>query len=305
MFEQNAALAPRQDHQPADEHTAQVGEMRDAGGEARHTGEELDGGEDRDHPLGAECHGREEQGHPGLGEEHRVAHQHAVDGTGGAHCRGVLDHGDVLERGGVAQRSPFHVGLHLQVFHAEVQGHGPQAADKVEEQELLAPDDAFDHAAEDQQRVHVEEDVPEPAVHEHVRDHLPPVEIRGGGVEQGEGPDHEVLVEEGGQEHDHVDDDQVLGHGRQRGEESSPATAVVAVVIVCHLKILIYVPEGDDADDAPPVRGEFGVVACKKRVNEPLRVLRGGRRIGVGGPQGGEFLRQTLLEHLRQGFAFL
>ena len=60
----------------------------------------------------------------------------------------------------------------------------------------------------------IEEDMPDSPMHEHVRKRLPPVEEGRRGIEHGKGPYHEVLVYQGGQEHEHVHDDQVLGNLR-------------------------------------------------------------------------------------------
>ena len=104
--------------------------------------------------------------------------------------------------------------LHLQVLYAHMQGHRPETADEIEKQEPFRAQGALQHGAEHEQRIHVEENMPDSPVHEHVRKGLPSMEKRRRGIEHGEGSHHEILIYQGGQEHKHIHDEQVLGNLR-------------------------------------------------------------------------------------------
>ena len=60
---------------------------------------------------------------------------------------------------------------------AEMESDGPQTAYEIENKELLPSDYPLHHGTEDYQGVHIEENMPETAVHKHMGDYLPPVEI--------------------------------------------------------------------------------------------------------------------------------
>ena len=96
---------------------------------------------------------------------------------------------------------------------------GTYSGDEIEHKELLRAPDPFEHGAEDEQGVHVEEDMPESPVHEHVSDYLPQPEIRRSRIVQGEAGHHVILVQNCHEHHQDIDDDDVLDGGRDGAEE--------------------------------------------------------------------------------------
>ena len=202
--------------------------MRDAVGRSGDARKQFDPRKDQDEPFGLERDRREDQREDGVRIEHRVADQHAVDGAGGSE-RGYVRPGvERREDGGVGGGSHLQ-RMQLEVLHAHVQRDSAQPRYEVEQQEPFRPDGPLQYTPEDEEGVHVEEDVPEPAVHEHVRQGLPPPEQGGRRVEQGEGPHHEVFVEQREDEHDHVDDDQVPRHHGNRVQEGASSASTVVV----------------------------------------------------------------------------
>lgn len=73
LIEQDSAVFPVKDDKQSHYHTSEVGEMRHAFNGTGNAGEKLDYGKDGDHPFGAERDGREEQGHPGIGEQQSIS----------------------------------------------------------------------------------------------------------------------------------------------------------------------------------------------------------------------------------------
>ena len=105
--------------------------------------------------------------------------------------------------------------MDFKILHAGVEGHCAQAGDEVEHQELLRAYGAFEHQAEYEQGVHIEEYMPEAPVHEHMGDYLPGMEEGGSRVEHSESLYHKLLVHQGEQEHYNIDQQQVARHYRQ------------------------------------------------------------------------------------------
>ena len=95
-----------------------------------------------------------------------------------------------------------------------MQSSRSQSCHEVENQELLGAQCPFQDDAEHQQRVHIEEYVPESAVHEHVRQDLPRLEERRSRIEHGEVHHHEILIDESGDENKYVDSDDILRYRR-------------------------------------------------------------------------------------------
>ena len=171
-------------------------------------GEQLDCCEYDYQPFGCHRYRREYQCQTCLRIEHCESDKYAVDGSGRSECRGH-------EKSLVSLGGPVcdkYSGLHP--FHARVQGHCSQSGHEVEYEELLRTEAAFKYGTEHQEGIHVEEYVPESAVHEHVRQYLPRLEEWRRRVEHGEIGDHEVLIYQCGDEHQYVDCHEILCHGR-------------------------------------------------------------------------------------------
>ena len=115
-----------------------------------------------------------------------------------------------------------------------MQGGGPEAGDKIEYQESLRAQSPLQHSSEYEECVHVEEHVPEAAVHEHVGQNLPGPEKRRGRIEHREVPHHEILIDESGDEQKQVYDYDMPGGRRKHLEEAAAAVSVIVVIVISH-----------------------------------------------------------------------
>ena len=109
---------------------------------------------------------------------------------------------------------------------SEMQGYRTQSADEVQGKEFLAAYSALHQSAEHVQGEHVEENMREPSVHEHVGDELPPVEEAGSRVEEREVAHHEIRANLSRYKDYYVDNEQVLGY-RCGAEPASSAAEVL------------------------------------------------------------------------------
>ena len=117
--------------------------------------------------------------------------------------------------------------LMLQVKHRVVAKCGTEPRHKVEEQKLLAAPGILQHRSEYHQGVHIEEEMPEAAVHEHMGQELPGLEkwrIKG---EQRESFIHRIAYDICSHQDYRIDDDQVFYDRSHQGPESGPAVLVV------------------------------------------------------------------------------
>ena len=110
-------------------------------------------------------------------------------------------------------------GLRLDPFHARMQGRSAETGHEIQDQELFRSERPLHHHAEHHKGVHVEQDVHDSPVHEHVREGLPPAEQGRCRIEHREGPVHEILVHQRGDENDDVDDEDTPGYYRNAFEE--------------------------------------------------------------------------------------
>src|SRR5690242_15621687 len=110
----------------------------------------------------------------------------------------------------------------LESFHAQEAKGGPDAANKEKDQEPFGPPYIFQDASEHPKRKHIKENMSQRTVHEQVRDQLIRLEqgrlpvVEGEQIFQGipENGAADIL----GQEHQHINDKQVLNDGRQYPE---------------------------------------------------------------------------------------
>ena len=105
-------------------------------------------------------------------------------------------------------------------------GCSSKSCHKIEDQELLWTPYSFEHRTEYVESVHIEEQMPEASVHEHMCHRLPPVKKWRCGIEKGELLHHEFLVERGHYHNHNVDDDNVLYCCGDVAQEASPIASV-------------------------------------------------------------------------------
>ena len=132
--------------------------------------------------------------------------------------------------------------IHLNPLHSGMDCSCTQTCHEIKYQELLRSPDSFKHGSEDIEGVHVEEQMPEASVHEHVSHRLPPVEERRSRIEEGECLIHEILSQS---RHDHdedIDYDYVLDSRGHIAHEAATAAVVVVVVIVAHFLFIFISP---------------------------------------------------------------
>ena len=89
-----------------------------------------------------------------------------------------------------------------------------ESGNEIEYQKLLRSYRPFQHRAEKDESIHIEEDMHETSVHEHMGDRLPDPEQRRGRIEQGEGPYHEIFVNQCEYKHYHIDYQYILCYFR-------------------------------------------------------------------------------------------
>ena len=198
MLERVAAegvAAPPEDKQQADEHAAQVGEVGHAVVGVEKALDEFQRGIADDEPLGLDGH-EEVEVYVFVGEGHAEGQQQAVDGARGTDGEAAgEEHGEQS---------------------------GAQAAGQVVDEEALGAPEVLHCVAEHPEGEHVEEQVGEVGVHEHICQGLPHAEVASGRV-----PEAEDVVEVNnvlhaehvvGQVGECVDDKEVLDCGRQDAE---------------------------------------------------------------------------------------
>ena len=195
-------FTPVEDKQEADEHAAKVGKMGHAVVRAEDTLEELDGNHADDEPLGLDRH-EEVEIDVFVGEHHAEGQQQGVDGSRGTY--GEVNAG-----------------------YQQMQQSGTDAADKVVEEETAHTPITLQYGSEHPKGEHVEEEMVERTVHEHVGQRLPDVEAVDVGVDLGrfDAPkSHDVVEVDAlcaqhvvGGVAEYVDDKQMLNGGGQYAE---------------------------------------------------------------------------------------
>ena len=100
------------------------------------------------------------------------------------------------------------------MLYEQLEGRRAYTAYGVERDEFPGADDVLNHTAEDVEGVHIEQYMPEPSVHIHICDELPPMEVMGLERIQGEQPEKDVRLEchisdKCRQKQDDVDDDYI------------------------------------------------------------------------------------------------
>jgi hypothetical protein len=116
--------------------------------------------------------------------------------------------------------------LHLEPFHTGMDQSCTYTRYEIEDQELLRAPPFFQNAAEEIKGVHIEEEVPEAAMHEHMGHRLPPAEEIRGRIEKGEVLVHEVLIERCHDHYEDIDDDDMPDCNRHIAKESSSVAVV-------------------------------------------------------------------------------
>ena len=99
-----------------------------------------------------------------------------------------------------------------QSLHSQLCSCSSKSTKEVEYHEAVLTDDPFDSHPEYIERVHVEEQMPEASVHEHVGERLPYLEPGGLGIEKRKNREHEIRIDLGRQIDDHIDYDQMDGY---------------------------------------------------------------------------------------------
>ena len=87
---------------------------------------------------------------------------------------------------------------------------GAYSCHEIENKKLLCTPDPFENGSEYEQSVHVEEYMPEISMHEHVRNQLPYMKIRGCGIKEGEIQNHVFPVQGYHYHHQNVDKYDIL-----------------------------------------------------------------------------------------------
>ena len=93
--------------------------------------------------------------------------------------------------------------------------------DEEEDEKFLLAYHPLHYGAENQQRIHIEEKVPEASVHKHMGNNLPPAEAGRRRIEESEVTHHHILIDEGRQEHYNVYENEVLGDYGNIGQETA------------------------------------------------------------------------------------
>src|SRR5208337_4097113 len=144
--------------QPADQHSAQVAEMRDSVPSGPQGAEKLDGGADRDE--------RPHRNHDGKGEDPNAAvrKQNGIGDKDAENRAGCADRRDVARA-----VSP----EHRKYFNQNGDHPGADSAEEKVIQEAVPAPDQFQFAPEHPQKQHIEEQVEKAAVEEYVGNGLP------------------------------------------------------------------------------------------------------------------------------------
>ena len=144
-----------------------------------------------DEVLRSDRNGREQEHQLRIGKQHAKGEQQPKHGTAGAHHPSVHNLNDprLLKWAGVGRHELLHSGkkgaivrIELQSHHKLVQGERPEPTNDIVRQETLGAPNAFQLGPKHEQRKHVEENVTQIPMHEHVGHHLPGLEKRGARV---------------------------------------------------------------------------------------------------------------------------
>ena len=108
--------------------------MSDAHLGPRHSGQKFYRYEYDHHPFRIQSNWREKESHPGVGEEHRIGYQKAVDRAGGPQHRGPVQ---LREADLGRRRAGGDIMACLKIFHAGVQGHCSESGDEIEDDENI------------------------------------------------------------------------------------------------------------------------------------------------------------------------
>ena len=169
--------------------------------------------------LRLDRNGRNQQHDHRVGMHHAEGQQYAENGSRRPDRHGMdagLKHIGTDRAGGhaIGKRAD------LDPCHAELQQTRPDASHHVIEQEALAAQLVLERAAEHPQREHIEKQVCQTRMHEHVRHELQRLEIAAPPVEQPQMTDHPVArpgrQHHLGQKEQGIEDNQVLDHRRGR-----------------------------------------------------------------------------------------
>ena len=119
----------------------------------------------------------------------------------------------------------------LDPFHPGMQQIGPDAAGEIQDQEFLGADGLLQRHSEEEERPHIEEEVGEIGVDEHIGEHLPRTEERGFGKEYRQIFDHDIRAahfrDKREQVDDRVDNQQVQRRGRDIPPNGRPGFVII------------------------------------------------------------------------------
>jgi len=211
-----------QNQQEAKQHAAEMREMGDVA-IAEETAEHLDDRIPDDEPLGLDGKQEIEIDHR-VGEQHSESQQKAIDGSRrahGVHHIQIVAHCHDMTSAHVNTLVLRQQGRVLDVLHRFLAQARAKAANQIEHKKALGSPNVLYCVAKHPQGEHVEEQMLEVGVHEHVGEQL--VEPEVAGLEEMKAKDfRQVDVEpvqgESGQKHQDIDNQQVLHHGRQHPE---------------------------------------------------------------------------------------
>lgn len=218
-----AVLAPVSDQQESENHAAQMREVGYAVGRSSDSRQKFDGSVNDYEPFGFD---REEeiQIYRDVGEAHSESQQYSEYGPGGSDGYDLVDIVLYGERGVFLQ-----VGINFPSDDSGLDQSRTYSGDQIIGQEPLAAPEVFESVTEHPEGEHVEEKVRKIAVHEHIGQELPRIEIFRTEVVQAE-PTAQVDAP-GGQadvykEKQDIEDQQILYH---RGKKTESLYAIVVV----------------------------------------------------------------------------
>ena len=170
-------------HEESEYHAAEVCDMGNAVACGTDGREQLDGGIADDEPLGLDGNGQGEDEDALFGENHAEGQQDGIDGTRGPYGGPLAEHGGTVVRYG-RDLGEAEVGNLLRGHHIKLhelcqllEQAGSDTAGDIVEEELARSPHVLHHAAEHPQGEHVEEEVCQVAVHEHIGEQLVEVEV--------------------------------------------------------------------------------------------------------------------------------
>lgn len=148
------AMAPQEDEYQSEKHATEVGEMGHVVG-TEEAFIQLDDGIADDEPLGLDGH-KEIEVDALVGEHHAKGEEYAIDSTRGTNSR---------------------CGWKFEnQTHSNMGGSCTESTDEVIDDETLGAPIVLEHVTEHPESEHVEEDMPEAGMHEHVGEGLPDTE---------------------------------------------------------------------------------------------------------------------------------